>query len=194
MLDELSRVAYKGRVKGRWIWIILVLLALDIAVFMWWRTQQRENAFDAQIQQAASAYGIAPELIKAVVWRESKFNPDARGSSGEYGLMQIQETAANEWAAAMKNNDFKPEHLLNPKTNLLAGAWYLSKWNNRSPHTDDPRPFALAAYNAGPTKAREWAKDTNSSTEFIERIDYPATKDYLLSVQKRTQHYRGSFK
>ena len=194
MLDELSRVAYKGRVKGRWIWIILVLLALDIAVFVWWRTQQRENAFDAQIQQAASAYGIAPELIKAVVWRESKFKPDARGSSGEYGLMQIQETAANEWAAAVKNNDFKPEHLLNPKTNLLAGAWYLSKWNNRSPHTDDPRPFALAAYNAGPTKAREWAKDTNSSTEFIERIDYSTTRDYILSVQKRTRYYRGSFK
>jgi soluble lytic murein transglycosylase len=194
MLDELSRVAYKGRVKGRWIWIILVLLALDIAVFMWWRTQQRENAFDAQIQQAASAYGIAPELIKAVVWRESKFNPDARGSSGEYGLMQIQETAANEWAAAMKNNDFKPEHLLNPKTNLLAGAWYLSKWSNRAPHTDDPRPFALAAYNAGPTKAREWSKDTNSSSEFIKLIDYQATKNYVLSVQRKTHHYRSSFK
>ena len=194
MLDDPPRVAYKGRVKGRWIWIILVLLALDIAVFMWWRTQQQENAFDAQIQQAARAYGIAPKLVKAVVWRESRFKPNARGSSGEYGLMQIQETAANEWAAAMKNNDFKPEHLLNPKTNLFAGAWYLSKWINRAPHTDDPKPFALAAYNAGPTKARKWAKDTNNSTEFIERIDYPTTKNYLLSVQKRTQHYRGSFK
>ena len=194
MLDDLPSVSYKGRVKIRWFWIILVLLALDVAVFMWWRTQQRENAFDTEIQQAAVAYGIAPELVKAVVWRESRFNPVARGSSGEYGLMQIQETAANEWAAAMKNNDFRPEHLLNPKTNLLAGAWYLSKWSNRSPHTDDPRPFALAAYNAGPTKAREWAKDTNSSVEFVKRIDYPATKDYVSSVQRKIPHYRGSFK
>ena len=194
MLDDLPSVSYKGRVKARWFWIILVLLALDVAVFMWWRTQQRENAFDTEIQQAAVAYGIAPELVKAVVWRESRFNPVARGSSGEYGLMQIQETAANEWATAMKNNDFRPEHLLNPKTNLLAGAWYLSKWSNRSPHTDDPRPFALAAYNAGPTKAREWAKDTNSSVEFVKRIDYPATKDYVSSVQRKTPHYRGSFK
>ena len=194
MLDDPPRVSYNNRVKGRWIWIILVLFALDVAVFMWWRTQQRENAFDAEIQQVAIAYGIAPELIKAVVWRESRFNPDARGSSDEYGLMQIQETAANEWAAAVKNNNFKPEHLLNPKTNLLAGAWYLSKWSNRSPHTDDPRPFALAAYNAGPTKAREWAKDTNSSVEFVERIDYPATKDYILSVQERTLHYHDSFR
>jgi soluble lytic murein transglycosylase len=187
-------VSYNGRVKGRWIWIILVLLGLDVAVFMWWRTQQRENAFDTEIQQAATACGVAPELIKAVVWRESRFNPDARGSSGEYGLMQIQEIAANEWATAVNNKDFKPEHLLNPQTNLLAGTWYLSKWSNRSPHTDNPQPFALAAYNAGPTKARGWAKDTNSSEEFIGRIDYPATKDYVLSVQKRTQHYRNSFK
>ena len=171
-----------------------MLLALDVAVFMWWRTQQRENAFDSEIQQAAVAYGITPELVKAIVWRESQFKPDARGSSGEYGLMQIQETAANEWATTVKNNNFKPEHLLNPKTNLLAGAWYLSKWSNRSPHADNPQPFALAAYNAGPTKAREWAKDTNSSVKFIERIDYPATMDYVLSVQKRTHLYRDSFK
>jgi len=187
-------VQYNNRVKNRWIWIILVLLALDIAIFLWWRTQQRENSFDVQIQQAASAYGIAPEQVKAIVWRESRFIPDARGSSGEYGLMQIQETAANEWAAAVKNNNFMPAHLLNPKTNLLAGTWYLSKWSNRAPHTDDPRPFALAAYNAGPTKAREWAKDTKSSTEFIERIDYPTTKNYVLSVQNKTRYYRDSFK
>ncbi|SVD66244.1 uncharacterized protein METZ01_LOCUS419098, partial [marine metagenome] len=121
-------------------------------------------------------------------------NPDARGSSGEYGLMQIQEIAANEWAAAVNNTNFRPEHLLNPQTNLLAGTWYLSKWSNRSPHTDNSQPFALAAYNAGPTKARRWAKDTNSSEEFIGRIGYQATKDYVLSVQKRTQHYRNSFK
>ena len=101
-----------------------MLLILDIAVFLWWRTQQRENAYDAQIQQAASAYGIAPELVKAIVWRESGFKPDARGSSGEYGLMQIQETAANEWAAAVKTSDFKQEHLHTPKPTLKEGTWY----------------------------------------------------------------------
>ena len=71
---------------------------------------------------------------------------------------------------------------LTVEENLLAGAWYLSKWSNRSPHADNPQPFALAAYNAGPTKAREWAKDTNSSTEFIERIDYPVTKQYVQTI------------
>lgn len=168
-------------------------MALDAAVYLWWRSQLREGSFDVEIRQAAATNGIDPALVKAVAWRESRFNPDARGASGEYGLMQIQETAAREWAAAVSNTSFEPEDLLDPKTNLMAGSWYLKKWSDRAPHADNPLPFALAAYNAGPAKAREWAKDTNSSVEFIEQIGYQATRDYVLSVQEKAGRYRESF-
>ncbi|HIF04783.1 MAG TPA: lytic transglycosylase domain-containing protein [Candidatus Poseidoniales archaeon] len=170
-----------------------MIMALDAAVFLWWRAERHDRSFDVEIRQAAASNGIAPALIKAVAWRESRFNPDARGASGEYGLMQIQETAAREWAAAVSNTSFEPEDLLDPKTNLMAGSWYLKKWSDRAPHADNPFPFALAAYNAGPSKAREWAKDTNSSVEFIEQIGYQATRDYVLSVQEKAGRYRESF-
>lgn len=178
----------------RWLWILLALAVLDIGIYLWWRDRQRERSFDAEIRQAARTNQIDPILIKAVVWRESRFDPDARGASGEYGLMQIQETAAREWADSVQNKNFQPAHLLDPQTNLLAGSWYLKKWHARAPHADNPLPFALAAYNAGPSKARQWAKDTNSSFEFIERINYTATKSYIIMVQERIKKYRATLK
>ena len=180
--------------KRRWLLLLGVLLALDLGVFWWWWNDRRESVFDTEIRQAAAEYGMDPALIKAVVWRESRFNPDARGSAGEMGLMQLREIAAREWAESMGLCDFAVEHLADVRTNLLAGTWYLKKYRELSPHPDDPLPFALAAYNAGPTKAREWARDTTDSTTFIGGISYPATKNYVLTVQQRYKEFRESFK
>ena len=176
--------------KRSWLWILLAFAVLDTGAHLWWRAQRRERSFDAEIQLAADTHKIAPALIKAVVWRESRFDPNARGADGEYGLMQIRETAAREWAEAVRNLHFQPEHLLNPQTNLLAGSWYLKKWHARAPHSDNPLPFALAAYNAGPSKARQWAKDTTSSADFLDRVEYSTTRDYILKVQERYHRYR----
>ena len=176
--------------RGTWT-IILLFLAFDAAVISWWLLTSRHD-HDAIIRAAAAHYEMDPALIKAVVWRESTFNADARGTSGELGLMQIREAAANEWARAEEIPNFHHGHLVDAKSNVLAGTWYLKKWMNRAPHTNNPLPFALAAYNAGPGKARQWAKDTNSSEQFVEQIDYPATKDYVLTVQKKAAEYRAS--
>ncbi len=46
----------------------------------------RYRKFDELIRQAATRYGVAPELIKAVIWRESQFQPSKVGAQGERGL------------------------------------------------------------------------------------------------------------
>lgn len=176
-----------------WVVFLAVLFCLDVVVFWWWWNDRRETRYDLQIHQAAAEYGMDPALIKAVVWRESRFNPQARGSAGEIGLMQLREIAAREWAEANGVRGFQNEHLLNPHTNLLAGTWYLKKWRDRSPHPDDPLPFALAAYNAGPTKAREWAQEVNGSEAFIEKIGYMSTKQYVKVVRQRRIEFQKSF-
>lgn len=173
--------------------LIVVLFCLDAVLLWWWMNDSRESRFDREIHQAAVEHDMDPALIKAVVWRESRFNPEARGTSGEIGLMQLRELAAREWAEANGIRGFETEHLLNPRTNLLAGTWYLKKWCDRSPHPDDPLPFALAAYNAGPTKAREWAREVNGSSAFIEGIGYPATQQYVQTVRQRQVEFKESF-
>lgn len=179
--------------KRSWILLLAALFCLDVAVYWWWTNDSRESRFDREIRQVASEHDMDPALIKAVVWRESRFDPKARGTAGEIGLMQLRELAAREWAEANGIRDFEPTHLLNTRTNLLAGTWYLKKWRDRSPHPEDPLPFALAAYNAGPTKAREWARDANGSTEFIAVIGYSATQQYVQTVRQRQEEFRKSF-
>lgn len=172
--------------------IALTLFAVLPFAGFWWGQQARlEHSQDQPIRAAASRYDVDPALVKAVVWRESRFNPSVLGGAGEIGLMQLREIAAQEWVDAERVPHFKHEHCLDAYTNTLAGTFYLGKLLRRYDHTDDPVPYALADYNAGHSNVRQWmdgAGATNSA-EFIRHIGFPATQDYVVQVIKRSRRY-----
>ena len=181
-----------------WRWPFLALLLLLLCgIIGWWRYYEwRDHSQDAPILAAARRYGVEPALVKAVVWRESRFNPGVRGSRGEIGLMQvIPDAAAKDWADAERLKILPPEHLLNPVTNTLAGAWYLSKLLKRYGQTDNPLPYVLADYNAGRSNVLKWKKGAAStnSTVFVQEIGFPSTKKYVQTVMRRYTHYRPIF-
>jgi soluble lytic murein transglycosylase len=152
----------------------------------------QERRFDPLILDAARQYEVDPALVKAVMWRESRFRPAARGRAGELGLMQLRAAAAGEWAAAAKVPNFMFEDLRDPRTNTLAGTWYLSHLLKRYVHTDDPVPYALADYNAGRTHVLRWNKGqaaTNAVT-FLDQITFPGTRAYIQAVMKRRTRYQ----
>lgn len=171
----------------------LCLLVAAASVGVWERQRARlERSQDDVIRAAAIRYGVDPALVKAVVWRESRFNPAARGTAGEVGLMQLQEIAAQEWADAEQITPFKHEYCLDARTNTLAGTFYLGKLLQRYRHTDNPAAYALADYNAGRSNVLKWltgAGATNSAV-FIQQIGFPATREYVIQVMKRSQRYR----
>ena len=174
---------------------LIVLLLLCGAGGVWWWFDWRDHSQDAPILAAARQYGVAPALVKAVVWRETRFNPHRRGRAGEIGLMQIRPATARDWALAERVTGFTPENLLDPGTNTLAGAWYLEKLLKRYTHTDNPLPYALADYNAGRANVLKWeqgAAATNCAT-FIEQISFPGTKNYVRTVTRRYEHYLPIF-
>jgi soluble lytic murein transglycosylase len=179
-------------------WLTLValvfLLAAGVIAYIV-QEMRREHLFDAQIVSAAQRYKVEPALVKAVVWRESSFTPDARGKAGEIGLMQLRDLAAQEWADAEKIKTFSHEHCLDPSTNILAGSYYLGKLLRRYTHTDNAVPYALADYNAGRSYVIRW--NTNSaatnSAAFIEQIAFPGTKEYVKTVMQRMEYYRPQF-
>jgi soluble lytic murein transglycosylase len=180
--------------RSKWWLFGIILLGGLVTWIKAWRSH-REHSQDGVILAASAKYAVDPALVKAVVWRESWFDPNASGSSGEVGLMQIMKDTANDWAAAERLTLFAHSQLYNPAKNTDCGAWYLRRLLNRYRHTDDPTVYALAAYNAGPTRVAKWSKGaaaTNSAV-FLEEMDFPGTKKYVRSVTQRYQHYRGSF-
>jgi soluble lytic murein transglycosylase len=169
------------------------LAALLLAGY-WWQIRRPEGRYDGLIRAAGSRYGVDPALVKAVVWKESRFDPNARGSSGEIGLMQIMPPAAQEWASSERLRSFQHEQLFDPEKNILAGSWYLHVQLRKYARTDNPIPYALASYNAGPGNSARWrtgAASTNSEA-FIEAITFPGTKKYVRSVMNRYERYKGT--
>lgn len=159
-----------------------------------WMSPARFQQFDALIQTVAAEHQLDPMLVKAVVWRESRFDPQKVGTSGERGLMQVSEKAAVEWAAESKIDNFQPQDLFDAKRNLEAGSWYLHRAVEHWKIEADPVPFALAEYNAGASRAQRWAGgDANASIstrDFLRNIDFPATRKYVESIIDRYRFYK----
>ncbi len=159
-----------------------------------WLSPARFQQYDPLIHAVSTANKLDPMLVKAVVWRESRFDPRKLGGAGERGLMQVSEIAAQDWAQENKLENFRVEELFDPKTNLEAGAWYLQRAMLHWQAARDPTPFALAEYNAGASRAQRWAggdgKRPISASAFQKNIDFPGTKKYVESVIDRYRFYQ----
>jgi soluble lytic murein transglycosylase len=165
-----------------------------VYTFHEWMSPARFQQYDRLIRGVALEHHLDPMLVKAVVWRESRFDPKKQGSHGERGLMQVTERAANEWARETKISGFHPDQLFEPKTNLEAGTWYLHRAMEHWEHQSDPIPFALAEYNAGASRAQRWSGGSGladiSERQFLQNIDFPATRKYVESIIDRYRFYQ----
>ncbi len=165
----------------------------------------RFHRYDAIIADSARQHHVDPTLVKAVIWRESRFHPGKEGGAGERGLMQITGAAASEWAKSERGGAIVPQELFDPATNIQAGTWLLARairrWEEQG--TDNPVPFALAEYNAGRSRVRRWVaaagdrdrdptRPGNQITgdDLESRIGFPGTKQYVADVQQRAEFYR----
>ena len=56
-------------------------------------------------------------------------------------------------------------------------------------------PYALAAYNAGPSRVTAWRKKTGTSDPelFVERIPFVETRDYVRIVQRNRDLYQALY-
>ena len=186
-----------------WRLLFTLFLAADIAagVVLWrspdpryraheWLALGRYHVHDALIAEVAEKADVDALLVKAVVWRESRFQKTKVGSAGERGLMQVGENAARDWAAAHRIESFMFTDLFDARTNLQAGAWYLARalehWKDR----DDPLPFALAEYNAGRTRVQQWAGESATASEMLRACDISSTRRYVDDIIRRYRFYR----
>lgn len=121
-------------------------------------------------------YELDPMFLTAIIYNESSFNPHAKGSSGEIGLMQILPSTA-KWMAKKINYQWKGITSLEmAKDNIIIGSSYLHYL--RSKYKD--AQLYMAAYNMGPTNLK---RALNAKIR---------PKDYTLAVMKRyLELYKG---
>ena len=105
---------------------------------------ENDPLFRSIIQEASDRYEIEPELIHAIIMAESSYNPTAVSRKGARGLMQLMPSTAK--ALGVKDS-FNPEH------NIDGGVRYFRQLLDR--FGGDVK-MALAAYNAGSRKVREY--------------------------------------
>ena len=133
-------------------------------------TNIQNKRYDELILSAATHYDLPPALIKAVVARESAFNPQAVSAAGAQGLMQLIPATAKEMGLK------KPFEPFEPVQNIFAGCRYLRILINRF-HGN--LMFALAAYNAGPEKVEKK----------MAIPPFPETQNYVKRVLNLYVHY-----
>lgn len=91
----------------------------------------------AAIAEAERRYGLPTNLLRALIWAESRFNPMAVSPAGAAGLAQLMPATARELGVRNRHD---------PLASIDGGARYLRDMLDRF----DAVHLALAAYNAGP--------------------------------------------
>src|SRR5690606_23865914 len=86
------------------------------------KAAQLGGPYGAMIARHAEANGVPAYLARAVVRVESNFRPNARGSAGEVGLMQIKPSTAR-----MLGYSGSIKGLFDPETNIRFGMKYLGQ-------------------------------------------------------------------
>lgn len=137
---------------------------------------------------------VEPALVHAIIRQESSFDTRARSSAGALGLMQLLPGTAREVARHMGRR-FSVRHLTSkPQVNIRLGAQYVGRLLDSH---DGNFILALAAYNAGPGRVRGWLRalgrpgpSTAERIDWIERIPYPETRNYVQRVLEALEVYR----
>ena len=96
------------------------------------------------------------------------------------GLMQILPATASRLARQARIPRYNSKKLFQPETNIILGTRYLAMMVRRYGRIEP----ALAAYNAGGTRADLWLKEFGNvdMPEFVERIPFSETRGYIKQV------------
>jgi soluble lytic murein transglycosylase len=137
------------------------------------------------IRQQADEKSVDASLIAAVIYAESRFRDQTSGA-GARGLMQITPETANEIERKSGGTEFSLADLADPDINIRYGTFYLELMLDRF---GDNEVAALAAYNAGPTRAERWGGPELT----VEAIPLDETRGYVADVLEKRGEYRERY-
>jgi len=140
--------------------------------------------FQKEISSFASKRQLEPVWVRSLIRQESAFNPRAVSRSNALGLMQLLPATAQEVATDLNAKiSALPQSLFQPELNVNLGSTYLKRMLNRY---QGQLPFALAAYNAGPTRLDRWLKSSGTEIKdgdlWVEELPWSETSFYVKAI------------
>jgi soluble lytic murein transglycosylase len=159
-----------------------LVLYVQAAEPSWYYRLRYPLAYDSIVRGHAENYRLDPALLAAVIYQESKFDPEARSDAGAVGLMQLQPETARGIALRTGGSAFRVDDLTNPEINVRYGSWYLRHLLDKY----DDEQLALAAFNAGQGNVDSW-RDQGKGIAFAE------TRAYVDRVEKLEGIYRDAY-
>jgi soluble lytic murein transglycosylase len=148
----------------------------------WFQRIRYPLHYEQIVRGHARNYRLDPALLAAVIYQESKFQADAKSSSGAIGLMQLRPETAKGIAIRTGGSRFQTSDLYNAEINIRYGSWYLRHLLDK--YGDEKT--ALAAYNAGQRNVDTWRSEGKG-------IQFPETREYVDRVEHLKVVYRRAW-
>jgi len=167
--------------------VLVLAVAVGFAIFWnhqprWFERVRYPLHYEQIVRGHAKNYDLDPALVAAVIYQESKFNANAKSSSGAIGLMQLTPQTAEGIAIRTGGTRFRLADLYNPEINVRYGSWYLRHLLDKYGDERD----AIAAYNAGQKNVDDWRAEGKG-------IQFPETRAYVKRVEHLKHVYARAY-
>lgn len=172
--------------------ILLLALVLAVAGATAWIVQDEPDwylraryplEYEQLVRENARNRDLDPALVAAVIYAESRFDPNARSEAGAVGLMQLLPDTAAFIARKTGGEDFVRADLRDPEINVRYGTWLLDYLRD---YYDGNLSTALAAYHAGPGSVDAWLRRGRG-------IAFPETRAYVREVERVRRVYERAY-
>lgn len=122
-------------------------------------------------------------ILMSLIRQESAFDPRARSRAGALGLMQVMPMTGRQVAGVSSRK------LREIDTNLQVGSKYFAMLLHQF---DNDVELALASYNAGPHRVKDWLRRYPVADRilFNDLIPFKETREYVAAIVRNYFFYR----
>jgi len=134
-------------------------------------------------------YDVDPAMVYGIMREESGFDPRVVSWAGAVGLMQLMEPTARSMAKKLGVRPAPTRATLKrPPLNMRLGCAFLGRLMRKFGHP----AVAVAAYNAGAGRLRQWLRKWKGLPldEFVEKMPFDQTRGYTKRVLESWVRYR----
>jgi soluble lytic murein transglycosylase len=134
-------------------------------------------------------------FLMGVARQETEFHADTTSTAGARGLLQVMKVTANHVCRDYKIKCHHDKLISDSSYNTMLGSAYIA---DRMAELSGSYVLGIAAYNAGPGRARQWIQEFGDPRkanvdpiDWIERIPFDETRQYVAKVLSNIQIYRA---